>query len=63
MIRLHSENDVILCARCGNYWTGTKSGHCSFCTAELAPIDWMRVAYWVAGIVAVAMAGWAVVST
>lgn len=66
MMRLHSDGRIHLCARCGKYWTGTASGHCTFCTAELAPIDWPKVAYWAAvfviGIAALSMAGWALVS-
>lgn len=61
MMRLHNENRVALCARCGKYWTGTASGHCTFCTAELAPIDWPLVALWVAGFATIAMGAWAVV--
>lgn len=60
MMRLHSETEVRLCARCGKFWTGTVDGHCSFCVAEIDPpgVEWLRIVITLTAAVLVAAAVW-----
>jgi hypothetical protein len=64
MMRLHSENDVVICGRCKRHWTGKPGEPCTICALELEPIgvDWARVAYLLTGLAVIALALLAVVS-
>ena len=56
MMRLHSENEILLCGRCRTNWTGNADGHCTECSAELAPLDWWRLAVTLAAAAIIVLA-------